>query len=192
MFDLSLRQEFSFAHPKTLLQVNQAYNSDYTGSPVWDLFCKEEEMLENSYSVAVRLMFGLPRETHRYLIEPLTDRRHVKFDLISRFMNFTDKIRKSKKETLIYVYNKIHRDVRSITGKNLTKIKNLYDKDDIENLKEIDYGNLVFRSLPPGEEWRVSLIRELIDVKFDTSKIESFNAEEIDEMLTYVCTTGPS
>ena len=48
----TLRQEFSFAHPKTLIQINQAYNSDYTGSPVWDLFCKEEEMLENSYSVA--------------------------------------------------------------------------------------------------------------------------------------------
>ena len=86
----------------TLLQINQAYNSDYTGSPVWDLFCKEEEMVENSYSVAVRLMFGLPRETHRYLLEPVTEKCHIKFDIMKRFMKFTEKIIKSKKDTLIY------------------------------------------------------------------------------------------
>ena len=114
----TLRQEFFFAHPRTLLHINQVYNSDYSGSPVWDLFCKETEMVENSYSVAVRLMLGLPRETHRYLIEPLTEKRHIKFDLITRFLNFTRKIKKSKKETLIYVFNKVHRDVRLITGKN--------------------------------------------------------------------------
>ena len=62
----------------------------------------------------------------------------------------------------------------------------------MENLRKIDFENLVFRSLPPGEEWRVSIIKELIDVKFDASKIEHFNAEEVDEMLAYICTTGPS
>ena len=188
----TLRQEFYFAHPETLIQINQSYNSDYTGSPVWDLFCQEAEMVENSYSTAVRLMFGLPREAHRYLIEPLTNRRHIKFDLIDRFLNFTSKIRKSKKETLIYMYKKIHSDVRSITGKNLTKIMQMCDKNDIDELKPGDCKKINFRTIPPGEEWRTNLVKELIDVKHDASTIENLNAEEVEEILEYICTTGPS
>ena len=80
----TLRQEFFFAHPRTFIHINQVYNSDCSGSPVWDLFCKETEMVENSYSVAVRLMLSLTRETHRYLIEPLTGKRHIKRPIASR------------------------------------------------------------------------------------------------------------
>ena len=149
-------------------------------------------MVENSYSAAVRLMFGLPREAHRYFIEPLTSRRHIKFDLIDRFLNFTSKIRKSKKETLIYMYEKIHSDVRSITGKNLTNIMLMCDKNDIDNLKPEDCRKINFRTIPPGEEWRVNLVKELIDVKHDASTIENLNAEEVEEILEYICTTGPS
>ena len=32
-------QEFSFAHPKTKLKMNQIYNYHFSGSQVWDLFC---------------------------------------------------------------------------------------------------------------------------------------------------------
>ena len=74
----TLRQEFSFAHPYTLLQLNQAYNSDFTGSCVWDLFCREQEMLENFYNKAVRLMLGIPLNSHQYFIESLSNKRHVK------------------------------------------------------------------------------------------------------------------
>jgi hypothetical protein len=89
------------------LEINRSYNSDYTGSPAWDLFCHEAGMVENSYSMAVRIMFGLPRETHRYFIERVTDTRHIKFDLIERFLNFLSKIRKLKKDTLKYVLERV-------------------------------------------------------------------------------------
>ena len=188
----TLRQEFFFAHPRTLLHINQVYNSDYSGSPVWDLFCRETEMVENSYSVAVRLMLGLPRETHRYLIEPLTEKRHIKFDLISRFLNFNNKIKNSKKETLIYIYKKVHRDVRSITGQNLNNIKLLCGYDDIDDFKPNSCDDLLFHKVPPGEDWRINLIREIIDVKYDERNIENLDAEEIDEILEFVCTSGIS
>ena len=49
-----------------------------------------------------------------------------------------------------------------------------------------------FRGIPPGEEWRIDLVNELINVKHDASTIENFDAEELEEILEYVCTTGPS
>ena len=115
----TLRQEFHFAHISTLLRLNKSFNSDYTGSSVWDLFCREQEMMENTYSSAVHLMLGLPQETHRYFLEPLTGRSHIKSELIKRFITFLEIIRKSNKKSLIYVLEKVSSDVRSVTGNNL-------------------------------------------------------------------------
>ena len=42
-----LVQEFYFAHPKTRLEINSIYNYHFTGSPLWNLFCRETEMLYN-------------------------------------------------------------------------------------------------------------------------------------------------
>ena len=111
------------------------------------------------------------------------------FDLILRFSNFTRKIQKSMKKTLIYVYKKVHRDVRSITGKNLNNVKLLCGYDDIDNFKPNCCDDLLFHRVPPGEEWRINLIRELIDVKYDECKIENLDAEEIDDIIEFVCTS---
>ena len=53
-------------------------------------------------------------------------------------------------------------------------------------------GSRCFRTIPPGEEWRINLVKELINVKNDASTIENLDAEELEEILEYVCTTGPS
>ena len=54
------------------------------------------------------------------------------------------------------------------------------------------YSKLNFLTIPPGEELRINLVKELINVKHDTSTIENLDAEESEEMLEYFCTTGPS
>jgi hypothetical protein len=103
--------------------------------PALGLFYHEAGMVENSYSMAMRIMFGLPRETHRYFIEPLTDTRHIKFDLIERFLNLLSKIRKSKKDTLKYVLERVMYDVGSVTGRNMNRITNLCNLDSIDSIQ---------------------------------------------------------
>ena len=83
-----LNQEFWFSHPSTKVAINLIYNFHFTGSPIWDLFSKDAGMLENSWNTAVRLMFDLPLQTHRYLIEPVSEVTHLKFVLIERFLEF--------------------------------------------------------------------------------------------------------
>ena len=64
-----LNQEFFFTHPDTKFEVNMIYNSHFSGSPLWDLFSREMEMLENSWNMSFRVMYGLPLQTHRYFVE---------------------------------------------------------------------------------------------------------------------------
>ena len=72
-----LLQEFSFAHPKSKILVNQIFNCHFTGAPLWDLFCRDFEKIEKSYNTSVRKMLNIPRETHKYLIEPLSETKHI-------------------------------------------------------------------------------------------------------------------
>ena len=57
-------QEFSFAHPQTKLKVYQIFNSHIYGSPLFDLFGKECQMLQKSYNVSIRRMFDIDRVLH--------------------------------------------------------------------------------------------------------------------------------
>ena len=49
-----LLQEIYFAHPDTLVKINMIYNSHFTGSVLWNLFCKESKMVENAWNVSIR------------------------------------------------------------------------------------------------------------------------------------------
>ena len=141
-------------------------------------------MLENTYSSAMRLMLGLPRETHRYFIEPLTDRNHIKSDLIKRFITFLEK-------TLIHVLNKICQDVRSVTGSNLRNLRIRVGKTRVEDITPFD-SKVPFKEIPDGQEWRVNAVKELIEVQNEKLEVNGFESEEIETMLTWICTSGPS
>ena len=71
-----LDQEFHFANPDTIMQLNRIYNLHFTGSPLWDLFGPEMLKLEKSWNVAVRKIFKLPYNTHKYFIEPTSKMCH--------------------------------------------------------------------------------------------------------------------
>ena len=68
-----LLQEFHFANPETKCHLNNIYNMSLYGSPLWDLSSGAVESLEKTYNRAVRTMWDIPLDSHRYLIEPLSD-----------------------------------------------------------------------------------------------------------------------
>ena len=83
-------------------------------------------------------------------------------------------------------------DVGSVTGKNLNRIMNLCNLDSIDSIHPSVCENLKFRNIPDGEAWRIGFVAELIDIKHADSVVENFSQEELDEILEYICTTGPS
>ena len=142
--NIDLNQEFSFCHPATKVKLNQIYNFHFTGSPLWDLFSKEAKMLENSWNTSVKVMYDLPIQTHRNLIEPVSQAKHLKFVLLERFFGFLNQVQKSKKQVPKQLINLIANDVRSTTGSNLRNLLLLTSKDTIkgitiEDVKKLKY-----------------------------------------------------
>ena len=187
--NMELIQEFSFAHPVTKCQVNEIYNFHFTGSPLWDLFSREAEMLENSFNLSVRSMYDIPRESHRYFIEGLTGKPHLKATLIKRFLSFTEQIMASSKIALKNLFEIVKYDTQSVTGNNLRKIMLLLNKNRIEDLKPIDSNKIEFMPIPDTELWKLEMVREITDIKFGVKALDNFPHEELDILLEHICTS---
>ena len=96
--NIELNQEFYSCFPQTKLEINQIFNSHHTGSPLWDLSSPEVTRLESSYNTKVKMTFDLPFDAHRYLIQPISSRRHISIVLMKRFMSFISQIKMSSKQ----------------------------------------------------------------------------------------------
>ena len=71
-----LNQEFYFTNSSTKIKINNIFNSSFYGSQIWDLFSDEAIRLEKSWNISIRILLGIPRNTHRYFIEPLSGTPH--------------------------------------------------------------------------------------------------------------------
>ena len=95
-------------------------------------------------------------------------------------------IRKSKKQALKNLLNLIQYDTRSIAGSNLREIMLLTDKNDVSELCKEDASQITYKEVPVEEKWRVSSLKELIDVKSGRSELGGFTEKEIDHMINFV------
>ena len=182
-------QEFSFSHPYTKIQINSIYNSHFTGSCLWDLFRKEAIMVENTWNVSMRLMLDIPRETHRYLIEPLSRTTHIKTIFINRFLRFLEQIRKSSKCASKHLLDSILHDARSTTGSNLRNILLKSDKARIVDLIPEDAYQIKYHQIIPDEKWRLPFIQNIIETKNNQMMIMNITDDELDDMLDVLCTS---
>ena len=184
-----LVQEFSFAHPKTKLLANQIFNCHFTGSSLWNLFCKDFERIENSYNISVRKMLNVPRETHRFFLEPLSEQKHIRSVLIKGFLSFIQQIKKSPKTLPMKLLNTIKCDVTSVTGLNLRNIMLLVKKDNIDDLNITDANSIHYCEVDQQNEWKIEVAKELIEAKYGNIVLENFDEKDIKEMLTFICTS---
>ena len=157
-----LTQEFHFAHPLTKVGINNIFNSHFYGSALWDLFGIEALRLGKSWNVSQRIMLGIPRNSHRYFIEPLSDTKHITFSLFKRYIKFVDSIESSSKSVRKRMLRIVRRDCRSNTGKNLRKLMRIAGKTSIDDLKKGDFNDLIFNEIPEVEEWKIRLAENLL------------------------------
>ena len=182
-----LEQEFHFCHPKTKFTVNKIYTSHFTGSPLCNLFGCEAVKLESTWNRSVKIMYNLPYDTHRWLIEPISESLHIKRILIQRFLNFVKQVRESKKSITKVLLNTIMYSVKSTTGYNLRRIMLETDRVDVNQLDNFKIEDIKYHPVQNEDKWKVSVIKECIDAKFGKCEIDRFSTEELDEICGNLC-----
>ena len=181
-----LYQEFAFAHPISRIIINNLFNTSFYGCVLWDLFGTESLRLEKTWNTSIRKLAGLPRETHRFFIEPISQTKHIVFALYGRFCNFVGKIRESNKSALTNLLRAIQEDCRSRTGSNLRKILVRTTKSNVEDLDARDITEK-YQPIPIGSHWKIEMVRECIDCRSGNLTVPGFNRNEIDEIKNLIC-----
>ena len=111
------------------------YNSSFYGSNLWNLQGDKTKQVINSWSVAVRLMWDLPLNTHRRFIKPLVG-PHAQAIIMSNYVRFIQSIRNCNKLAVIYLLDKVRSNLETMTGSNIRHILDQVEEDDIFKIKE--------------------------------------------------------
>ena len=61
-------------------------------------------------------------------------------------------------------------------------------KRNVNEISKVDINNQIYNSIPSGHEWKVSLAKEILQIKNDNLETENLNATELDEILHHILT----
>ena len=127
-----------------LCHLNNIYNMSLYGAPLWEIGSDSLNSFEYTYNKSIKIMFDLPLQTHRYLIETVSKDQHMKFKIFKRHIGFRNQVKKSSKNVLKHLYSIAENDCNSITGKNLRKIMLFCDADSISSLSFTEIDNQTY------------------------------------------------
>ena len=80
-------------------------------------------------------------------------------------------------------------DARSTTGSNLRIIALLTDRSSVDKLEINDYKAVNYHPISDQDIWRTEIIKEITDVKFNQLEVPGFTFEEMEEILSFACTS---
>ena len=126
---------------------------------MWDIFSDDAVQLWTAWHRLIKYTYELPLPTHRYLLNDIVDGYHLKKMIIRRFINFSLKISSSSNPHVALLHHYQCRDWRSTYGRNYM---NICREAGVTEVSQVDLHNINVNPVPPGEEWRVGLLRDLL------------------------------
>jgi len=84
--------------------------------------------------------------------------------------------------------NQCQNDTSTRTGHTLRTIMLLTNSCSLIKMTQFDLTSQTYKDIPEGEEWRVNLIKELIDARHDRNFLPEFSYDENDDLVHLACT----
>ena len=177
-----MRQQFGNIDPLVYTKLVSIYLTSFYGSPLWDLSSDAANRLYSSWNIMTRITYDIPRESRKFLIEPISETTHVKQKLLKRFLKFHITLGESDKPHLKFLKNIQETDLRSTFGKNTRFALSELGADSIETA---DPNNFTYSPVPQEEEWKVILIKECLEMR--AGRLESnLTQKEISSIIDNV------
>ena len=183
----SIIQEFHYVDPSVLVKILNIHVTAFYGSSLWDLYSKEVIRIFSTWNVTMRHIFKLPRTTHRYFIEAVSGTPHPKTMLCTRLVKFLETVLTCSKGSVRYLASLVKDDHRTLMGRTISKISSDCNVARV-SLVSNTVRTMSYFTPPIGEEWRIPLVTELIDVRDGKFSIQDIDPDEINFMLNEICT----
>ena len=100
-----------------------------------------------------------------------------------------EKITSSNKKAIKMLMETSKKDARSVTGQNWRNIMLLVGKTSVDEVVKSDAENVEYHPIDKGDLWKVDAIKEILEVKSRKLEIDDFYPDELEDILTYLCTS---
>jgi hypothetical protein len=184
----SILQELHFANPLVKMRMFSIYTTSFYGSCLWNIFDGPCDRLYTAWNNAVRMAFDLPRDSHRYFIEEISECPHPQVMLAKRFVKFHETLQKTRKYGVRFLSELCAGNLVTTYGKNLWSIRSGCDEVvTSRSLQKI----FKYAPVPEQDKWRIEVAKDLIEVKWNISEIENIDTDkdEIDDLLRTLCSS---
>ena len=171
----ALRQELGDQHPDVFTKLMYTYTASFYGSNLWDLFGESSASLYSAWNRSIRFSYNLPINSHRYILQEIYNKADLKAGLGRRFGKFTNQLQKSDKQEVRFLCSIQKHDVRSTFGRNCS----CYNPN---NMCTPEFER------PEGVEWKVGLIKELVEATCGNVVVPGLDSEELSSILNLLCT----
>ena len=183
-------QQFGCYNPRLIMKLLSIYSTAMYGSCLWQLSSDEHFKLVRSWNTAVKIVWDLPHSTHTRFLESLSPVPHLESVLLGRYIGFIENLVNSKKSLIKLIFSSCSGDLHSLTSQNLAYLLSKYKKTSVQGLISERIHIKKSRVYQSFEEdsWKISMMEEITLLKKDHLEID-FNADNLDDILDYVCTS---
>ena len=161
-----IRDMFHFARPEQILYSINLYCGDFYGSNLWSLYGQRAEQVYRAHNTAVKLSWGMPRETHTWAVTHLLrcGQPSAREKILSGYVGFLARLHKSACwEVRIMAEIELH-DASSVTGENIGGIIKEFGADPRRitphQMSVLYKENIV--PMHPEEHWKLSMLEEML------------------------------
>ena len=104
-------------------------------------------------------------------------------------------IQRSSKIAVQYLYQRVKKNVETVTGENIAYILKLSGYEDINQVNSRNLSKIIqFDKMKEEDEWRVRMIREITNIKqnvlyLDPTSNESFDNDQLNDIIDFLSTT---
>ena len=167
----SLCQVLKKKDPQIYIKLINIYFCDFYGSNLWNLYSNSVDKLYTMWNKMIRFVYNLPFDSHRYLLEPISNTSHVKTKLTNRFLKFYETVKNSSKPLINNLFNVQSNDFRSDFGHNVLMI-----------CTECQVSNLSLTKI------YVPILKELLAIR--ENNLDSFlTSDETSHLISYISRT---
>ena len=150
----------------------QTYCCSFYGSQAWNLSSSSFEFICTAWNKAVRRIFHLPYNTHRYLLPFIVQTSHIRYQLVERFRTFFATCMSSENLLINLVVLNAHFCNSPMSMNRRYADKLLVEKND----------------LTEEESGHAALLSSLLKIREQQWSIPNFDRNEIEMMVEFICT----
>ena len=184
-----IRAIFKSAAPLEIIKALKLYCGAFYGSNLWDLGGEAAQKVYSSWDTAVKLLWGCPQWTRTYFLQKILycGQTSARVEILSRYCNFFESLKDSASFEVQVVARYVARDIRTVTGKNISLIRNLSglqgQSSNVHCVKE-SLTEAFSKDVPQEDTWRMSYLCSLITQRREAKECGATDREnEIQNLI---------